>query len=742
MIRSKSNTIIRTILSGVVVLLLLGYVVPAKGQEPAISTPNLDLVLVIDESGSMWEKNDIPSDLNQGWRIEMAKLFADLLSIDQSGASHRLSLIMFGTEADVVEHLTPIQEPDLRDAFKESIFDFHNTTHFNSRFFYTNIPAALDAAYNELATNGRQDAKKIVIFLTDGKCELERAVEMSQCNSRIREIVQDKYVGRFPIYTIAFSKAAYEADPESGIYENLWQEIADRTGGQYYKPDKAGRDLLDVYIKILRNLFNLSSENVPPPVDSPARQAFEISDHQMQLVFSVVKYDKDIQVSLVRPDGSSVLPTDPDIKYSTSGMMDSYSIMRPAPGTWYVDLKGDGQVSLIIIPFPQTSILVKRVMPGGLTHPAGKPLDLWVEISSNEPLTESLKGLTADVTLPDNSTETISFSTITDSNYQAGLKNTSQVGRYYFHFYSVQAEDPVVDDTQYIDVIKVPWVKIVAPKTSTPYSLKTPLPIQAQLMSGLDAISTLQTDEQLSITAILYDTNFLPIDTQQLKSVGSGVYSREMQVDLAGTYQLQVTMALVDETSKEQYQDMTSMTTLIVDIPVATAEAATPAATNSTPEPASTNEMVKIIIFVVLLLVVLGGGAWWFWQFNRPSLTGILTPEGSGLLSGVDLKGKKPVFMGSDPACLISVQGEGVLPRHITLRPIGDRKNPSVELRTDQSTQVKLNGIDTSFQILQDGDRISLGGQTFTYESPLGQVPFSTEDDLTVQSPDADGWKF
>src|SRR5689334_750366 len=96
----RTRSLLRfSILISLIVLVLMSSATPSAGQNPnPTGISNLDIVLVIDESGSMWETNDpqikaAGQVTNPGWRIVGANLLAEWLGVDQSGSRHRLSVI-------------------------------------------------------------------------------------------------------------------------------------------------------------------------------------------------------------------------------------------------------------------------------------------------------------------------------------------------------------------------------------------------------------------------------------------------------------------------------------------------------------------------------------------------------------------------------------------------------------------------------------------------------------------------
>lgn len=119
----------------------------------------------------------------------------------------------------------------------------------------------------------------------------------------------------------------------------------------------------------------------------------------------------------------------------------------------------------------------------------------------------------------------------------------------------------------------------------------------------------------------------------------------------------------------------------------------------------------------------------------------------------IPLHGRKPVYIGSGPKCAFNIQGETILPKHAELRPIGNRKEAHVELRSlDPTKLVLINGSETVFKILHNGDKIKIGQHEYTYNGPAELDEFdqdnpfypadqpSTQNNIPEQTDD--NWKF
>ncbi len=714
----------------------LGAIAPAAAQTAVQGVTNLDIVLVIDESGSMWERNDpqiFNADgtvKNPGWRIVAANLLAQWLATDQSGAQHQLSVIMFGTDAKVIFPLQEIHSRESQAAYQKALKDNHDY------LGATDIVEAMRLARTELdkARTG-DDVKRAVVFLSDGVCEpkpVTSTAERRQCERDLRELVQrDFAAAQLPIFTIALTSDAFKQDPSNTVYKNVWQEMAATTGGDYYEPVQAERELLEAFVGILQRLFGLPIQAPPPPVDAPTELAFEVAPDLLQIGFTTIKYEPGIEMTVIRPDGTVVEITDPGVQYSSSALTESYSISRPPAGTWTVRLSGRGKVILVTVPFSKNKFIIERQRPAP-THPQGKPMDISVRVLDVDQIARAAQQLTVQITLPDG-TSTSAALIASGQSYIARLDNTTQAGVYTLRFAGsvANADGSVfeISDQQSIQVAALPWLQIVTPQAGLNYPNNLPVPVQTQLMLGAQPLTQPNPDDQFEVVARLRRDNGQTIDTQFLRPASGGIFSGTVVAGADGNY---VVRAELDyrAASGEIFKDATEAPVSVsgVFVPI-TPTPVPPPAPPEPPSPLWIGGMVGLLLLagIVAMLVM--------WQRSKPDLVGSIEVAGVPYA----LRGKRPVTVGADPKSRILIQGIGVLPRHAELRPMGSPKRPRVVIRSlDPNHPVLVNGMEVPSQTLENGDVVKVGDQTFTYFGP------EQFDDLASLTADgsAGGWNF
>lgn len=168
-----------------------------------------DVVLVLDNSGSM-QKND-PSFLVKDAVREF---------ISQQDESTQVAIVIFDQDINLS---VPLTSASL--ANRESILN--SLENINYKGLFTDSPAAIERAIYELKNNGRADAQKSIIFMTDGIVDTGAAEKDLEKSKWLREdLAPDAADNNIKIFGIAFTE---KADFQ------LIQSISQKTDGEYYR---------------------------------------------------------------------------------------------------------------------------------------------------------------------------------------------------------------------------------------------------------------------------------------------------------------------------------------------------------------------------------------------------------------------------------------------------------------------------------------------------------------------------
>lgn len=194
----------------VLFLAQLALASPSMAANPPDPAPPVDVVTVLDISGSM-KKND-PQLLLR----EVVSSFASRLAPDA-----RLGIVLFDENAEVTLSLTAANAPDFTAQVAKSL------ERIDYRGRRTDIPAGVERALYELRAHGRPAAQRLIVLLTDGLVDVGNPAKDVERARWLREdlALQAQQSG-IRIFGIALSE---------GADFQLMQSVAHTTGGEYFR---------------------------------------------------------------------------------------------------------------------------------------------------------------------------------------------------------------------------------------------------------------------------------------------------------------------------------------------------------------------------------------------------------------------------------------------------------------------------------------------------------------------------
>lgn len=197
-----------------------------------------DVVLVLDNSGSM-KKND-PDFL-------VSKAVKEFIS--QQDENTRVGIVIFDQGVRL-----PVSLMDASLANRETILN--SIEEINYKGLFTDSPAGIERAIYELKNNGRDDAQKSIIFMTDGIVDTGAAERDLEKSKWLREdLAPDAADNEIKIFGIAFTE---------GADFQLIQSIAQKTGGEYYRALTV--EDLQGHFEQINNIINTLPEPEPVPI--------------------------------------------------------------------------------------------------------------------------------------------------------------------------------------------------------------------------------------------------------------------------------------------------------------------------------------------------------------------------------------------------------------------------------------------------------------------------------------------
>ncbi|MBT8339172.1 MAG: FHA domain-containing protein [Desulfatitalea sp.] len=200
----------------------------------------IDLMFVIDNSGSM-KKND--PEFNTPKVVESF--------VRRLPPNSQVGMILFDASIHLLEPLHDLATDQARQQFIDSL----KTIDYRGR--YTDSAAGIERALYELKSNGRQAARRGIIFITDGIMDTGNAKRDGELTQWLKQdLTAECKDQQVRIFGIAFTEAADFI---------LIQSLAARTDGEYYRTYEAS-GILAVLEDILLKLN-------PPPAPSKVIEA-------------------------------------------------------------------------------------------------------------------------------------------------------------------------------------------------------------------------------------------------------------------------------------------------------------------------------------------------------------------------------------------------------------------------------------------------------------------------------------
>lgn len=341
-------------IAALALLLLLGACVAlgwgvAKWTEAA-EEPGLDVMLLIDQSGSLWELGGVGTDPDL-LRMEGARLFAATLGVDGAADSYRLGAVYFGSQPRLVAPLTPLTGPgNDRAAILAALAPDPQP------MGWTDVNAALALAYQELFMSERAEPERLkaLVLFTDGRPQTEALTTPAATQAyldALRKQIQAFTDQGTRVYAVLLGNAASDADPLTrDVYRPLWVGLAETSSGVTFYDARSSQDLAPIYHDIVAQLHRSSSQGMVlrETVQDALEATVDVAYGWQSATFVVHKSVPGLQVILVQPDGQIVSADAPGVRYSSQldRRYETWSIDQPAAGQWRVQIAGRGAVAV------------------------------------------------------------------------------------------------------------------------------------------------------------------------------------------------------------------------------------------------------------------------------------------------------------------------------------------------------------------------------------------------------------
>jgi len=410
----------------------------ASGQSPTPTptpaSPALDLVLLIDSSGST------ASTDRDNLRVNAAYFLLDYIQAigEAQGVTHRFAAANFNTQV-----LDKIELTELKgDAAKGKLVVRSQGG--------TDFGAPLEFALQQRNKSDKQNPMAVVLF-TDGRPDpAPDLAAYFQGLTPTLSSLQQPYV---QVFVVAMG--------DTPDVQAQWTRVVPPA---HYRSVNATTDLAGVYHEFLASLLGLRTEARPTLLADGTEHIVTLEPYLEQVVFSVIKDNAKIQVTLLDPNKATVPPS------RAGGETDLhviYTVVAPAPGTWRVQVKG-GTARLYVDRRLPTLTLDVPTGPQTL----GSPIDVTGRLIYRGQTVKDA-GLTLQLmtVAPDEKTTYKEMERQADGRYTFALTDLKTAGTFTLTLSARLGGQPL--EAQIVSVVMQVLVAPVATATNTPTVMPT-----------------------------------------------------------------------------------------------------------------------------------------------------------------------------------------------------------------------------------------------------------------------------
>jgi hypothetical protein len=496
------------------ILPIYGHGLPAYGQSddtPAgqAPMPSLDVLMLVDESETMWNYTDTADK-----RVQAVNLFIDQLSAStQPGVRHRVGIIAFGTEPRVIPW-TFLDSKDDAERIKREYQTVHDAIG-NSE--YTDVNKALAKALEIMKAEHAPGHKPALMLISDGQptrpsppVNEEQGWDvvyayLLETQRLLDEFKAVSYSGDLctadsgtPLYTLTVGtdvllQAGRSTPKFVELYKRFWQASADSTKGYYETVaplDEIGSAVTEVFARSLCGVVHSKR------LEIEEFQEFEytVEENYFQIFFTISGKDNPaIKAKVFRPGGEEpIQPGDEGVEWREDVDYEVWSVERSEPwaGTWRVVLEGKGNAYFSYVLFSSFSIEVQQPSHG-TALPTGKPIEIKAQVirKGEQPAAVTTRDFKVSITKPDGTEEQLSLEE-QDGVYVGRFDDTDQEGEYGLIFNATLRDGTKMYEFVKVEIFPSPWLECLKPVEGSAYESDEPIPLEAKvhLAGGASAV--------------------------------------------------------------------------------------------------------------------------------------------------------------------------------------------------------------------------------------------------------------
>lgn len=574
--------------------------------------PGLDVIVLVDESETMWHKTD-----TEGVRVNTVDFLIDMLAAEQSSQPHRLGLVAFGSEPAVIP-FTRLDSLAAAARLKDQFAGLHRQIEAKKESQYTDLNQALTAALELLAAEYDPARKVAVILISDGQPTTPQVAE-KQGRAVVEGYLEEtqRLLAQFeayrpaeglcandagvPFYTIGMGvdKLSEVSTPEFiALYREFWQGVAAHTNG-YYREAGRLQEMQGISTYIFSELLCVPAT---PPVTLRSAQVldYQVYDSYYQIIFTISgKENPGLEARIYRPTAAggvgevALRPNDEGVSWQSGPDYEVWRVRYTEPwaGPWRVTLEGEGQAEFSYIVFPDVTIALEQ--PSSGIWPADKALSLQARLNDEQ-------GQPVDLPIVDfwveieglGRREQVSLTRQGDT-FTAQLDPLGQTGELSLTFSTVLPNGTPIFEHKWLTLISAPWVEVPPPPPEQRFEPGAEIPLEAEVhlagaipLDGVKLTATLAKDGQPVQTIELSRGETVGQDDEERRVAYAGSFAPPAE---PGDYTVQTKMVAVLPGGRV-FDNQAGPFPLSLSAPVAATPRPSPTAlpTRAAPAPANT----------------------------------------------------------------------------------------------------------------------------------------------------------
>lgn len=301
--------------AAVALILLIQFINLPKIKADTHTNSNLDVVFLLDASGSMKESD--PEEL----RIEAIKMFLDM-SADQG---NKFGLVAYSDDIVREHNLDAVNS----SADKDNIKSMAAAIPFGEK---TDTGLGLKEAV-KLMKNGYQAGHRpVIILLSDGKNDPKRSNDASTAD--LNDAIKTAKDNGYPIYTIGLNH-------DGTVDKTQLSSISSSTGGKNYITSNSA-DLPKILTDIYADNTNVNVQNGGSLTGNGSFQDVKINIPNSNVIEANISMlsNNPVELKLIDPKGKEVTMPSQSAYVTTSKKYSMLKIVKPSEGDWTLKVKG------------------------------------------------------------------------------------------------------------------------------------------------------------------------------------------------------------------------------------------------------------------------------------------------------------------------------------------------------------------------------------------------------------------